>query len=96
MGVCRKGGASQAAEKRSNAIILSEAKDLHWFVFKEILQMLRCAQHDRRPFSAACSAPPKPRLPPLVRPAPPTACGCKLWGGARDSETIVMGLKRRG
>ena len=66
-------GATQAAEKRSNAVILSEAKNLvlplrvncakgkHWFVFKEILQMLRWAQHDRRPFSAACSAQPKSR-----------------------------------
>jgi len=27
------------------------AKDLHLLVFKEILQMLRSAQHDREPFS---------------------------------------------
>ena len=52
------GGAEQAAEKPFSAVILSAAKDLHWFVSKEILPMLRCAQHDRRPFSAACKAPP--------------------------------------
>jgi len=40
------------------AVILSEAKDLHLLVMKEILQMLRSAQHDRDPFSAACEAPP--------------------------------------
>jgi hypothetical protein len=35
-------------------IILSEAKNLLLFAFKEIQQMLRCAQHDSIPFSASC------------------------------------------
>jgi len=40
--------------KSSLAVILSGAKDLHLLVFKEILQMLSAAQHDRLPVSAAC------------------------------------------
>jgi hypothetical protein len=42
---------------RKNApdhVILSEAKDLLLFVFTKIQQMLRCAQHDRFPFSGTC------------------------------------------
>ena len=42
-----KSGASEAAEKVPTAVILSEAKDLHLLIFKEILQMLRGAEHDR-------------------------------------------------
>jgi hypothetical protein len=49
--------AYEDAEKRPDPVILSEAKDLDWFVFKQTLQMLRCAQHDRRPFSASCYLP---------------------------------------
>ena len=37
----------QVAEKVPLTVILSGAKDLHLLVFKEILQMLRSAQHDR-------------------------------------------------
>jgi len=33
-------------------VILSEAKDLLLFLFNEIKQMLRCAQHDKYPFSS--------------------------------------------
>ncbi len=40
-------GRVQAAEKAPLAVILSGAKDLHLVVFKEVLQMLRSAQHDR-------------------------------------------------
>ncbi len=36
--------------KAGNVVILSAAKDLHGFVFKQMLQMLRFAQHDRRAF----------------------------------------------
>jgi hypothetical protein len=36
-------------------------------------------------FSAACSAPPKSRLPAPIRPVPRTVCGCKLCG-VRDLE----------
>jgi hypothetical protein len=34
--------------KAAVILTLSAAKDLHLFVLKEILQMLRSAQHDRR------------------------------------------------
>ena len=43
------------------------------------------------------SAPPKPRLSPFVRPAPPTACGCKLWGaglGNNSDGAVTAGLNR--
>ena len=42
------------------AVILSAAKDLHLLVFEEKLRMLRSAQHDTWPFSAASKAPPFP------------------------------------
>jgi len=63
-----KSGASEAAEKVPTAVILSEAKDLHLLVFKEILQTLRFAQHERQPFSAACSAPPPQGFPDVCGP----------------------------
>jgi hypothetical protein len=40
------------------AVILSEAKDLHLFVIKGVLQILRFAQDDRKRFAqhdSACS-----------------------------------------
>ena len=43
------------AERIPGVVILSEAKDRHLRFFKKTLQMLRFAQHDRRPFSATCS-----------------------------------------
>jgi hypothetical protein len=44
---------SAGCRKTLRAVILSEAKNLHLFVFKATLQMLRCAQQDRQPFSVA-------------------------------------------
>jgi hypothetical protein len=52
----------QTVEKVPRGVILSPiallrvncAKDLHWFVFKAKMQMLRCAQHDMQTSSAAC------------------------------------------
>jgi hypothetical protein len=35
------------SEKTSSTVILSAAKDLHSFVLQKIMQMLRCAQHDK-------------------------------------------------
>jgi len=39
--------------KSPKAVNLSEAKDLHLLVSKEILQALSSAQHNRRPFSSS-------------------------------------------
>ena len=36
----------EAVKKCAATVILSAAKDLQLFVCKELLQMLRCAQHD--------------------------------------------------
>jgi hypothetical protein len=38
--------AVERVKKSAGPVILSVAKDLHCFVLNEILQMLRCAQHD--------------------------------------------------
>ena len=50
-----------AAEKTSDRVILSGAKDLLFVCFNEKQQMLRCAQHDRRHFSGACWGEPRAR-----------------------------------
>jgi hypothetical protein len=42
--------AHEGVKKSASPVILSEAKDLHLFLFKEIMQMLRFAQHDRTDF----------------------------------------------
>ena len=53
-------GPWQAAEKRKFPVIQSSAKDLNLFVFKEIIQMLRCAQHDNRLFRILLEPCPEP------------------------------------
>ncbi|MGA2983662.1 MAG: HEPN domain-containing protein [Terriglobia bacterium] len=82
--------AQQAAEKLLKAYLVYHGRAL-----PRTHDLARISHHAGTLLGArrkgGASAPPKPRLPPLVRPAPPTACGCKLWG-ARDSETILMGL----
>ena len=42
-------------KKSTIPVILSEAKDLQLLVFKKIMQMLRCAQHDTVIFSQLLS-----------------------------------------
>jgi len=51
--------ATVAGWKPALPAIFRAAKDLHLLVFNEILRMLRSAQHDIFPFSAACKNPRK-------------------------------------